>query len=129
MQLFSQKVSADLAKALTIMCFRNTEIENIHAGIWPSSKTGDYKDVRVIDGYGNEFTWDEISRVSDEEMEVLNKNLVNRLYTFLMQGRDKRFGLLLEHHLEYASMWDEPEIDYENDCRRDRDWDLLKHDY
>lgn len=120
-QLFSQKVSADIAKALTIMCFRNTEIEDIHAGIWPSSKTGDYKDVRVIDGFGNEFTWAEMSRISDEEMEVLNRNFVNRIYTFLMQAGDRRFGLLLEEHLAHASLWDDPEIDYKNDCRRNRD--------
>jgi hypothetical protein len=36
-----------LAKYLVHECFRNSELENLHAGVVPDSKTGDYSDVIV----------------------------------------------------------------------------------
>jgi hypothetical protein len=36
-----------LAKHLTQQCFRNTFLEDLHAGITPDSKTGDYTDILV----------------------------------------------------------------------------------
>jgi len=36
-----------LAKYLAQQCFRNTMLEDLHAGITPSSQTGDYTDVVV----------------------------------------------------------------------------------
>ena len=48
----------------------NTELEDLHAGISPSSKTGDYTDVKVVTPYG-EIKWNELSRISDKEMRSL----------------------------------------------------------
>jgi hypothetical protein len=36
-----------LAKYLAQQCFRNTMLEDLHAGITPDSQTGDYTDVNV----------------------------------------------------------------------------------
>jgi hypothetical protein len=36
-----------LTKYIAEQCFRNSELENLHAGIVPDSKTGDYSDVVV----------------------------------------------------------------------------------
>jgi hypothetical protein len=33
---------------MALECFRNSELENLHAGKFSSSKTGDYSDVKVI---------------------------------------------------------------------------------
>ena len=41
------KLMKRLAKYLAQQCFRNTMLENLHAGITPSSQTGDYTDVVV----------------------------------------------------------------------------------
>lgn len=35
-------VQKPLAKHLVLNCFRNSDSENLHAGIAPASKTGDY---------------------------------------------------------------------------------------
>ena len=43
---------AELAKAMAMFCVRNTELENIHAGLVPVTRTGDYSDVIVIDAEG-----------------------------------------------------------------------------
>ena len=37
-----------LAKYLVHECFRNSELENLHAGAVPDSQTGDYSDVIVF---------------------------------------------------------------------------------
>lgn len=111
MSIFDEKTCAELAKTLTAMCVRNAEIENIHFGKPPVTKTGDYSDVKVIDAEGNEFSWPDVSHISDEEMKVLMKGIVNRLYTFMMQGDDPRFDQNMEYHKRFARTWDEPEID------------------
>ena len=81
MSIFDEKTCSELAKTLTAMCVRNAEIENIHAGKPIATKTGDYSDVKVIDAEGNKYAWLEVSHISDDEMKVLMKGIVNRLYT------------------------------------------------
>ena len=71
-----------LAKYMALCCFRNTELENLHAGKYPSSKKGDFSDVKVISP-SREIPWTELSRFSDEEMKVLMIDVVNHCYAFL----------------------------------------------
>jgi len=70
------------ATMLAFHCVRNSSLEDLHAGIFPSSKTGDYTDVTVVSPYG-EIAWNRVSRISDEEMQRLSADIVNLLYTFL----------------------------------------------
>lgn len=37
-----------LAKYLVLKCFRNSVLEDLHAGIIPDSKSGDYTDVEYF---------------------------------------------------------------------------------
>lgn len=76
------QTAATFAKMLAFHCVRNSYLEDLHAGISPSSKTGDYTDVKVISPYG-EIPWNRVGRISDEEMKPLMEDIVNRLYTFL----------------------------------------------
>jgi len=46
------EVMKRLAKYLAQQCFRNTVLEDLHAGITPDSQTGDYTDVVVRSPYG-----------------------------------------------------------------------------
>ena len=127
MSLFDEKTCADLAKTLTAMCVRNAEIENIHAGERFVSKTGDYTDVKVIDAEGNEFAWPDVSHISDEEMKILMKGIVNRLYTFFMQGDDPRFDKNMHYHKRFTWKWDDPEIDKYLDCTKENEFSRDKH--
>ena len=43
---------ANLARIMAMMCVRNTKLEDLHAGVVPVSKTGDFSDVVVIDADG-----------------------------------------------------------------------------
>jgi hypothetical protein len=76
------QTAAKFAKLLAFYCVRNSYLEELHAGIFPSSKAGDYSDVKVISPYG-EIAWNRVGRISDEEMKPLMEDIVNRLYTFL----------------------------------------------
>lgn len=71
-----------LAKAISLHAFRNA-LEDLHAGITPSSVTGDYSDVKVVTPYG-EIPWNKLSRISDEEMKALMIEVVSRLFTWMI---------------------------------------------
>jgi hypothetical protein len=104
-----ERTAAQIAKTLTMMCVRNTFLEKLHEGITPVSKTGDYSDVKVIDGEGREIAWAELSRISDDEMKTLMKEIVNRVYTFFMRAENPKFQASVERWSGPASRWDEPE--------------------
>ena len=52
---------AELANAMAVFCVRNTELESIHAGLVPVTRTGDYTDVFVIDADGRRMPWPDVS--------------------------------------------------------------------
>src|SRR5262249_52592487 len=105
-----KSLAAALAKAIVALCVRNTFLEDLHAGTTPSSKTGDYSDVKVVTPYG-EIPWNKLSRISDEEMKCFMKEVVNYLYTFLCRQKEEGF---MEPFLQWgnkpAAHWDEPEF-------------------
>jgi len=108
--------AAKVATMLTFHCVRNSCLEDLHAGIFPSSQTGDYTDVKVVSPHG-EIAWNRLGRLSDEEMQRLSEDIVNRLYTFLFyllsSGEPDRGMPLPKHwsppHIEgsIAEMWPE----------------------
>jgi hypothetical protein len=53
---------------------RNSELENIHAGKSPISKTGDFSDV-FIHTPDRIIPWNKASRISDEEMGPLKDSI------------------------------------------------------
>jgi hypothetical protein len=99
-----------LAKEMALRCFRNTELENLHAGIVPNSKAGDYSDVKVVSPFGD-IPWPELSRLSNREMKVLMIDVVNQCYRFLsLLHADPAGDALIEELKEHDPLpdWDEP---------------------
>jgi hypothetical protein len=97
-----------LAKSLALLCVRNTFLEDLHAGISPSSKTGDYSDVKVVTPYG-EIPWSKLSRLSDDEMRQLMKEVVNKIYTVLLRLDDSEFVQRMENFSGLMTRrWDAP---------------------
>ena len=78
-----------LAKWMALRCFRNTRLEEFHAGIYPDSQTGDYADVKVVSPFG-EIPWEKLSRLSDDEMRTLMIDVVNRCYALLGESSTHR---------------------------------------
>ena len=86
-----------LAKYLVHRCFRNSVLEDLHAGIAPESKTGDYSDVVVSTPFG-EIPWRKLSRFDDAEMKKLMIDVVQKSYEFIQELLDDgKNGELLLH--------------------------------
>jgi len=73
---------AHLVKFVALECFRNSKLEDLHTGISPSSKSGDYSDVKVVTPYG-EIPWNNLSRLNDDEMKELKIDVVTAAGPFL----------------------------------------------
>lgn len=102
--------AAQLAKMITLRCIRNTCIEHIHAGPQAHSKSGDYSDVTVVTP-DREILWNEVSRISDEEMKTFNEEVINKLYTVLLYlGRTGEMPVG-PHAFYSPHNWDDPKLD------------------
>jgi hypothetical protein len=99
-----------LAKYLVLECFRNSELENLHAGVVPDSKIGDYSDVIVKTPFG-EIPWRDLSRFDDAEMKKLMIDVVNRTYRFIHRLFDEEAGgqlLLRLGDRDLVPQWENP---------------------
>jgi len=106
-----KRIAAQLAKAMAMICVRNSMLEDLHAGPVPVTRTGDYSDVMVLDADGNRTPWSVSSRINDEEMRELMRQIVNRLYTFHISRDDPEFRAEIDRWMTVAGKWDEPELD------------------
>jgi ligand-binding SRPBCC domain-containing protein len=101
-----------LAKYLALHCFRNTILEDLHAGITPNSQIGDYTDVVVRSPYG-EIPWPDLSRLSDEEMKALMIDVVNKTYQAMIVLFDDRLGgelIKILAQRDFLPRWNEPTL-------------------
>ena len=89
-------IAKRLALNMALMCVRNTCIEDIHAGLEPSSKAGDFSDVKLVTPYG-EIPWNKLSRIRNDEMREFMKQVVDRLYTVLLRLDDPEFVERMDH--------------------------------
>ena len=105
------EVMKRLAKYLAQKCFRNTVLEDLHAGTIPDSQTGDYTDVVVRSPYG-EIPWPRLSRLSDEEMKALMIDVVNKTYRTLTVFDNQLGGELIMNLVERDPLpqWYEPTL-------------------
>lgn len=101
-----------LAKYMVLQCFRNSMLEDLHAGISPSSAAGDYSDVTVSSPYGV-IHWNQVSRLNDDEMKRLMIDVVDRAYRFIHMLFDETTGrellLLLAQHAPLPR-WNAPTL-------------------
>lgn len=104
-----KKSAEHLAKAIALACVRNGFIEELHCGKTAESPAGDYSDVKVITP-DHEIPWNELSRISNDEMKRLMQEVVNRIYTVLLNLEDDAFlHALLSMGNQYTQKWDTPE--------------------
>ncbi len=106
-----KRIAAQLAKAIAVICVRNSRLEDLHAGQLPISRTGDGSDIVVIDADGNRILWKDVSRIDDDEMRALMRDIVNRLYTFHLKSDDPGLRAEIERWLTVAGKWEDPELD------------------
>ncbi len=105
------EIASFLAKAMAVMCFRNTVLEDIHYGVHPVTHTGDFSDVVVIDANGRRFPWTKVAHIEQDEMRELMRQFVNRLYTVNLKAGEMDFLGMLDWAARKAGKWDEPDLD------------------
>jgi hypothetical protein len=101
-----------LAKYMVLQCFRNSMLEDLHAGASPSSASGDYSDVTVSSPYGV-IPWAKVSRLNDDEMKRLMIDVVDRTYRFIHSLFDEDTGgqiLLRLAERDPLPHWNEPTL-------------------
>jgi len=104
-----------LARYIALRAVRNGILEGHHTGITPVSEAGDYRDVVVVTPSGS-IPWNEVSRLSDEEMRVLMLQVEEEITKCLetidtLEGPEyQRFLKRLEQELFGSSgiSWDRP---------------------
>ena len=106
-----KRIAAKLAKIMAMLCVRNTQLETLHAGLTPITRTGDYSDVVVLDADGRRIPWTEVSRFDEDEMRALMRDIVNRLYTFHLHADEPKLQATIERWMGVSDTWDAPEID------------------
>jgi hypothetical protein len=55
-----ERSQTEFAKIMTAGSVRRGYLEQLHAGTTPTTKTGDYSDVKVIDAGGQEIPWNQV---------------------------------------------------------------------
>ena len=105
------RIAANLAKIMAMICIRNTHLEDLHAGTVPITRTGDYSDVFVIDAEGRKIPWFDAAHIDDVQMASLMQEIVNRLFTFHMKSDDPGFREDLDRWMAVAGKWDDPVLD------------------
>ena len=73
-----------LTKYIALHAFRNTELENLHAGKVPRTAVGDFSDVKVNFPSG-EIPWTALSRFDNAEMKALMIDVVNHTYVIMFK--------------------------------------------
>ena len=107
-----KRIAAKLARIMAMLCVRNTQLETLHSGLTPVTRTGDYSDVFVEDAEGRRIPWSEVSRIDESEMRELMQEIVNRLYTFHLEADDPKLQATIERWMGVATTWNEPEVDH-----------------
>ena len=105
------QLTSILVRTMALLCVRITMIEDIHAGLVPVTKTGDYSDVTVIDADGRRIPWPDVSHIDDDAMRDLMRQVVNRLYTFQLKAEEPGFLERVSRWMDVANRWDDPKLD------------------
>jgi len=100
----TKKEKHNLSCLLVAHHVRN-QLEDLHAGKFPVSLSGDYSDVKVVTPE-REIPWNELSRISEEEMHFLMleiektiKNVLSNKEYFIENYGEKDFYHMLKNVL------------------------------
>jgi hypothetical protein len=61
--------------------------------------------------YRRRIPWTDVSRLDEDEMRALMRDIVNRLYTFHLHADEPKIQATIERWMGVADKWDAPEID------------------
>ena len=100
-----------LARIMALMCVRQSHLEDIHEGVPPVTRSGDYSDVVVVDADGRRIPWPEVAHLNQDEMRDLMREVVNKIYTFLVMSEEPDFQAFRDYVRPATGNWDKPKLD------------------
>ena len=98
-----------MAKAVTFMCLKNLMRNPYVAGKEPVSPSGDFTDVFITDGQGNQIAWSECCRLSRDEREGIRTEIICGIYDFLLNIENDKYGEAMKEAYLHAVDWKGPE--------------------
>ena len=107
-ETMARRGAGSLAKLLALMCVENSKLEQYRLGLSPVTRTGDYSDVMVVDADGRHIPWRRVARLDTDEMRETMRDIVDKLYTCLMNFESPQFGALCNHRRQDVSEWARP---------------------
>ena len=105
-----EQLQSLLIRTMVLVSVRNTMLEDIHAGLTPVTRTGDYSDVTVIDADGRRIPWPDVSHIDNDAMRALMRQVVDRVHTFTVRSNEPGFLERIDLWMQAASRWDEPKL-------------------
>lgn len=115
MKKYSRSKFRIMARQIALEAVRNTLLEDFHCGTSPSSKVGDFSDVKVVSPYG-EIPYKKLSRLSDSEMRTLMLEIEEKLrislWFWFRKHKDENLLSMVEKQLfgEHGISWDDPTL-------------------
>ena len=103
--------TASMAKSMGLMCFADSGLGKLTEGERPVTLTGDYSDVVVVDADGRIIPWQRVARFDAKEMRRTRREIVDKLFTFLLNMQETELEALRDHRRSETSKWDSPRED------------------
>lgn len=100
-----------MAKSMGLMCFADSGLGKLTEGECPVTRTGDYSDVVVVDADGRIIPWRRVARFDAREMRRTRREIVDKLFTFLLNMQESELEALRDHRRSETSKWDSPRED------------------
>ena len=107
----ARRGASSYARFMALLCERQSKLEDLHLGLSPVTRTGDYSDIVVIDGDGRPIPWRRVCRLDQEEMRDLMREVTDKIYTFLQKWDDPEFEAVRERWRRETWDWGKPKLD------------------
>ena len=107
----SRRGATSTAKLMALMCVEDSKLGKIKEGLCPVTRTGDYSDVVVVDADGRIIPWQRVARFDVDEMRHMMREIVDKLYTYLLNMESLELRALSDHRRVEMWEWDRPRED------------------
>ena len=107
----ARRGAASMAKMIGLMCVADSKLGDFKEGLCPVTRTGDYSDVVVVDADGRTVPWQRVARFDASEMRQTRREIVDKLYTFLLNWDEAELVALRDHRRDETPEWDRPRED------------------
>ena len=100
--------AANMAKMMELLRVADSKLGEFGEGERPVTKAGDYSDVVVVDAEGRIVPWQRVAHFDAAEMGRMRREIVDKLFTFLLNFEEPELAALRDHRRDETSKWQRP---------------------